>query len=386
MSDNVDQPPPLVPDKPKKRQPGGAWRAFLRERLWRCNIAKPFKTLMPSLKAAYRALNPEQRAEAQMAGRAGTVAGRAKVTFCESSFGMRSKEVDALRQREFRKSLHGRVKAIHDSVTASAALSDIQQQAGSLDYGAQVARIARCEETQTKLDELREDAQQLVNYEDDAGKLAIAMHAEWLPGTEHHDWVAVPTEHGHAFSVNAVSQSSTDCASLVADWNLHYGIDKTPANADSAWKAINRPLMNKACGAEAEEKPEKDACNKAGMCLCTPVGREIVRFGESFQDVCMKPLARAHSEGRVSLKRGNWAFRFTGSPMAKYADDPLEELESWDRQEIILHVASMCLSPWLPGWQVLGRSEAPVGDPPATDIRIYTEANRYLTIVETTLI
>ena len=79
-----------------------------------------------------------------------------------------------------------------------------------------------------------------------------------------------------------------------------------------------------------------------------------------------------HTDGRKALKEGRWAFVFRG---AARVPGPVAQAETAaiGEHEIILHVAMQVLSPWRPTWHRLRRTEAPVGNPPASHTRIYTK-------------
>ena len=64
--------------KPKVRRTGGAFRAFVRQKLLGDGTKKSFKHKMGAIAAEYRALPAAKRAALKRTGKAATIAGRAK--------------------------------------------------------------------------------------------------------------------------------------------------------------------------------------------------------------------------------------------------------------------------------------------------------------------
>ena len=63
-------------------------------------------------------------------------------------------------------------------------------------------------------------------------------------------------------------------------------------------------------------------------------------------------------------------FHFVGT---KAAPAPEVDVEPEPSVNIYLHVAKPSLSPWIPVWHRTDLAEAPFGNPPVTDARIYTK-------------
>jgi len=371
------KPPPKRKRKPF-HNPGGPWRFFLRERLWGCKLQTPFKTRMVELAAEYKGLSPHDKARFSECGAAGTRAGRQKASKHASSFGPRGRDVNRQLQRQSRKAMQDTVAQVDDHLNSMGALADLQRQSGSIEGALQVVRMSHSAEANRELDQLHQEALELVRYEEGPGTLVKEQFRAAFPGAlqEHIDQniIAVPTEQGTCVNVSFANEVQTNqVASLAADFNSHYGVDRTPGQLDAAWASTNRALLEKECEVSASPAKHPHKCNDAGMCLCTVDGRQLYSLCESFHTRCTKPIAQPHTQGRTDIKDGMWAFEFIrGAPLAGAVVDAADAV---GQPPIILHVATMCLSPWRPTWQVLEQVyETPFAEPPISLERTYTKA------------
>ena len=237
-----------------------------------------------------------------------------------------------------------------------------------------MALACRSEEAKTYMDELRDDACQLAKLEAGPGQQAVEAFQATFPQLPSEHLVAAPSEVGTAFFIDPAADSVTDMvANNVAKYASEFGVNANPRKVDEAWVETNEVLLEEYCEKLEEDKPVPNKCHKAGMCLCSPDGRLLLRFATRFHDLCFKPEAPPHSTGRVHAKEGRWAFLFQGvENRANLVDAANAVLPA--PTEVILHVALHYLAPWRPTWQLLVRTTAPLGNPPETESRMYTQA------------
>ena len=100
------------------------------------------------------------------------------------------------------------------------------------------------------MEQLREDAGVLAEYEGSKGKDALVAYNACFDGlVDTSCIVAVPSEIGHTFNVQVSSTTNMSAAAnVVGDWSLHHhGEDALPRQVDSAWEALNESVMEAGC-------------------------------------------------------------------------------------------------------------------------------------------
>ena len=116
------------------------------------------------------------------------------------------------------------------------------------------------------------------------------------------------------------------------------------------------------------------------MCLCTATGRELRLLRESCYAEVTKPVAKPKTEARELLRDGFFMLRLLGEDRDIAAPAPLvpEDDSASPVREFLFHMGYHPLSPWKPTFHRLLRVDAPAGEPPSSDARIYTQAKGLL--------
>ena len=257
---------------------------------------------------------------------------------------------------------------------SAAALAELRQNTTSVGAAYKAVFARGTWKTREAAKEMAADAKTLHDYDQGPGQAAVLAVTMAVPELkESKDFIAIPTEVGYCFSPRSADEKETNqIAALTAYWSLHYGNEQSITQVDAAWDWVNQCVLEKQVEAIPDAPPHKRGCRVAGICLCTPLGKQLKQFWNAFSTLCTKTYAQPYTDGRKELKDGRWAFRCVGSaaapgpagPAAPHPDDSI----------IILHVAKQSLSPWIPTWHRVLDAPAPFGNPEASDTRIYTKA------------
>ena len=367
------------PVQPKTRRGGGPWRAWVRQKLFGAPLSKPFKDNMGAISRSYREMSAEERAKLVSVGKAATKVCRTKEHRSKSSFGDRSRDVRRKEQKRYHQSLCNFVRDVDDEIDRETMLSDLELGAGSLVAAAAASRTVARINTATAVQQARDDAKQLAEYN---RLVATPMTDCWkaeFPNLER-NVVAHPSEFGNLVSMTtpAVPDAEEDVAKVVAHVALHSGgPGAINSRLDQAFAAINATTHQKDCAQHCEAVPtEPRWCRVAGMCLCGPSGRELRLFRESCYLEVTKPQARAHTEGRTLLRDGFMMLRLLGEERVDVAAAPpvAAAAVAACAEEVYLHMGYHSISPWRPTLHQLIRASAPLGELPESAERIYTQA------------
>lgn len=265
--------------------------------------------------ALVRDLSVAAQYHLQKVGHAATFAGRMKTSRRGSSSGPRGKDLARAKRKELREYMHTRLLAVHDGITSRAALAEIEQSTSSTDDVACLARLNKCAAARVKLEEMRNDVASLGKFSCDIGAPMVAAFAQAFPNAPVEELTAAPNEFGVALTSNFASDARVgSIAALSAHYNTHYGRElNVPKQLDKAWVEANGCMMDKDNDIP-EAAEEKSQCRDAGICICTEPGKSRHRMKCAFHTQCSKPIAKAHTAGRVAIKEGRLAWVFIGTP------------------------------------------------------------------------
>ena len=129
--------------------------------------------------------------------------------------------------------------------------------------------------------------------------------------------------------------------------------------------------------ASVPEVPKRHRmCGNARCCLCVGEGFQLLAFKKSLDTELVKPAAPESSDDRTALKEGKWMIAFHGQAFRELVG-PLLLAQEYEERPVFLHMAYQLLSPWRTSWHELSITDAPHGEPPASENRLYTKVLWY---------
>jgi len=367
------------PVKPRKRQPGGAWRAFLREQLWGCKRMKPFKTLMPELRESYRNLPRAEKNALKAAGKAATRAAKGKALGSASAFGPRGRDVERKKAQAMHKSMLTLLANVDSEVEYNTVLADLRGK-GSLLETMNLARMNRRLRSGAAFAVLKDESDTLMRWTSDNASTAAADFA-LAPLDASFVVTPVPADVGKAMMVALTSEDEvTDIANFVGHMAAHSGSHELlQSRLDDAFEALNSPVLEADCAPSPKVAPAAKYCRNLGYCICDAEGVQVHKFRTALHAALTKPHAKAHTPGRQEVKDGRWCLHLL-------AVRPLEDGEAGASvlgerlvlHSVYLHIAYQTLSPWKSAWNILVESTPPLGEPAADGQRIYLEVPPFI--------
>ena len=240
----------------KQRRAGGPWRAFLRDRLWKCGVKRPFKRSMGELADAYANLSGAERATYKRVGKHATKAGRSKAAPTHSAFGPRGRDVDRRKANEYHKSLRHLVGSVDDERGYLASIRDVGLTSGSVTEAIAVANQDVRVRNSVAYGELVADARELTTYSDRHNAVVERQYKECFPASDH-SVIAVPSETGVVVSASLFHDKDVDdLSNLLGHASLHAGAEATlNSTLDSAWQSLNSCIMESECEPCSTAKP-----------------------------------------------------------------------------------------------------------------------------------
>ena len=360
------------PANKRVRRPGagGSWRAFVRQRLWGCKHRKPLQCYGAQLSEEYSYLSESEHARLREIGRCATEA-KKKTKTTKSSFGLTGQDIERRQTADWHRGLRNMLSYADSQMDEMAALTDLTAVGTGLAGALAVQQIDHRIRGSVEVKNLQKDAEELVQFGANASENTVEQfRSKVLDG----HIIPIPSELGSAHEIfQCTDEHDTDIANLIGYNGLHFaGPRSMQSGLDDAWDALNSTFLDADC-CPACPKPEKlpKECRDAGMCLCTPAGKELKQLKTSINDELIKPRAVPNSAARVALKEGRWSLLFEGAPLDLDAVDIMDLAEDAELGEVILHIGYQTLKPWRSSFQVLRRAAAPVGEPKSSDDLLY---------------
>ena len=206
-----------LPAKPRQTRPGGAWRAFIRERCWGCKQKKPFQRTMTELAREYRGLGPEEKQRLKKIGIAATKAARMKATASSSAFGPRGRDVARAQAKRLQRSMARLVHEVDGEIDHMGALQDIERASGSFEVTAHAASMNTRLANSVAARVLREDAEAMVAFGTQFDQQVTAQCAENAPESTQ-TFLAVPAESSAGWPVVLVVAGREASAGAGGRW------------------------------------------------------------------------------------------------------------------------------------------------------------------------
>ena len=363
-----------------KKGGGGAWRAFLRQSLWKCSVRRPFKGRMQALRQAYFELPPAAMAKLRSVGEAATRSHRAGHCLFDSSFGDRSRTIERARKKALEEALMNRCLAVEDELDEVAVVQDISL--GQTMESLKAVRSASRVRAAVRIANLRRDFEYIEQFMSGEGARALTSWnttrlASFFSGVN-----AVPTEGSTVFELTHSSPKEKDDGTL--EGLISYLSDNAETShirqqLEQTWEQLNQAILEKDVeGCFPDVQSVNQSCREAGVCLCTASGRRLSTLRESLLTHCIKKNAQPHSPCREDLKSGKWMVQLQGFGAHDYpiSDAPAAEAPAeYLRAELFLHLALQVLSPWRSTYQLLERTSPPRGEPAEHGLRMYTKTS-----------
>jgi len=256
----------------------------------------------------------------------------------------------------------------NDGADVRATVTELALPGSAIVNAQKIAQMAARGRSAAEREELRQEVADLEEWRSGPGVAAVEAAAAMLGTTT--DVVAVPCVGGAAVYLhNGTDEGLKAAADVVANAMLHAGGEASlTAACDTGWRHLNAAVLERQCPPCCGVQ-QKLFCRKAGFCICDAYGKQLQSMREGIYSL-IKPRAPAHSPGRAALKDGHWAIYCEGftQPAADSGDAPMLE------DEMMLHIAYMCLAPWRATWHALRLCSPPNTEPPVTMNRLYSEA------------
>ena len=362
--------------KQKQRRKGGAWRLFVRYKLWGSKGRKPF-TMMAAIAREYRELTPFERERWRIGGKIATRAARHSQDTTRSAFGLRGRDVVRAEKRKVRQSMRHLLKVSEEGATHLAKVADVRHGTGSVADAIAAAKLDTRLARSAELHELLQNSLQLVEYQEKEGAHMQTLWDNVFAGNGCKA-VVVPVELGHALRGNLVHGDYEEkLKEFIGNIAAHSGGEGAMNTfLDKAFNEFNMGIVARDCPATKTAKAKARWCRMAGMCLCDENGRRLYRFRESMHSTITKPAARPGTEDRVHIKEGRWLIKFVGEPADPFAafasDAPDVDVAE---ATYYFHICYHTLSPWRSTWSRCVDAAPPPGEPPSTAERIYTKVS-----------
>ena len=364
-----------------KQGGGGAFRCWVRQKLWKCATRTAFKPHMKAITKEYWELPPEAKARLQAIGRIATHAHKFKPDGSRSSsFGPRSAEIDRAREKEFRDALQNRCLAVEDALNESEAVQEIAS--GEISDALRAARMASRSRSSARIAHLRADLDIIERFDAGEGARALRSWSDTEFSELFTDVAVLPSEGSVVFELahsTRIEKQDQAIEAWVSHLTSHIGGPSggIRAHLEFAWEYFNAAIMEKdVMGAYPDIPPPNSKCHDAGLCLCTECGRRLSLLREEMLTRCVKSRALPHTQGRQDLKAGQWLLQLQGYEVCSEDAPVVLELSAERmRSEFLLHIALQVLSPWRSTYQLLERAAQPFSEAPASDQRMYTKTS-----------
>lgn len=369
-------PRPQVPlprqmKKRGRRGWGGAWRAYVRLR----SFGQQGRPNLRLLGAEFRDLDQTLLDQCRRLGSSATARGqRDTVRGATSSFGPKGRQVRRSKLQLLRVSLHSACLAL-DEDERSVAIGKKALEAGGRDV-ARCLSLARTALKACSILDLKEQAKRdeaIAKWQQSTGAEQVRRVTQAHPWLQGRTLTPVPFPEGALLLSPDLGQADIPTS---AAWAQKSGATNLNSSVREAWRQMHTSLLEAQCPPCEESMPQPSPCFEAGVCLCSPEGKELRRVGAAFL-AAMKKEFPAVGPARKLLSSASVIVRIEGTLVSSDDIEALLELGKPFR-EYYFHIGLMYFRPYRPTFMVVER-QPDMPDANASAGNFFVKASRLKT-------
>ena len=226
----------------------------------------------------------------------------------------------------------------------------------------------------------------IAEFVNGAGAEAVAKLQRALPRLEAalQQCCIVPFRHSgrELASLHAVPDAATISSAAItkaaAGTDPHNGAQLNRC-LDAYWVHRHRPVADEDWqGPLPQSIPSGETvCSKAGHCLCSPEGRQLLRLKDSLYDL-LKECCPAETAERALAREGYLVLRLRSMPEQPFFGDDSDGDEALEEDNRWWHLSKLMLTPYLPVFTDMVTPAFTEGDPVPLDEEIALQAGLFV--------